>query len=169
MIQINNLYDMLVLVDEADTYDNVFDSGVCWSHHDGKTNDRETYDLCMDAVQKRIDILNFSHASYGFDLVADISGFVRQHMGVLHRISQDHKWSMKSTDPDEDEDVYIGVKLLEAMEIGDATEDEYAYLLMHLDPETFQQWKLLNRDKWIDDNEEYFESMIPEIVRIMTE
>ena len=169
MIQINNLYEMLALVEDADTYDNVFDSGVCWSQHDGKTDDKEAYDLCMDAIQKRIDILKFSHASYGFNLIADISGFVKQHMGLLHRVSQEHKWPMRSTDPDEDEDVYLGVKLLEALEIGEASEDEYVYLLMNLEPEIFQKWKTLSRDKWIDENEGYFDSMIPEVVKIMTE
>ena len=163
-IVINNLYEMLQLIESADTYDNTFDDGICWDFYDGSDDPCE---ICMEEVQKRIDVIKFINCSHGIDLIADISQFVKDNMDTLYRISQEHRESMESKDVNDDESVYCGVRLVNAMQAGYASDDEYLYLLHKMTPEIFDAWLKRKGEDWLEENEEYLDSMMPEVVRVI--
>ncbi len=159
-IVINNLHDMLKLVESADTYDKTFDSGVCYDLYE----DDEPIDICMTEVQKQIDVVSFHKVIYGVDIVADIAGFVKKYMHRLYEMSQRFRTSMDSDDPDDDDSVYVGVTVVNALEPGGGSDDDYLYLLKAVNEEKYWGWLNKHGGDWLEDNAEYAEVMWNEVV-----
>lgn len=160
VIEIKSLYDMLTLIESADTYDKTFDHGVCYDLYD----DDEPISVCMTEVQKQIDIVSFHKASYGIDLVADIASFVRYHMHDLYLMSQRFKNPMESDDPEDDNAVYTGVTIINALQPGYGADDDYLLLLKKIDSEKYWKWMYEHGGDWLEANAEYAEVMWNEIV-----
>lgn len=162
-IVMNNMYEALSVIESADTSDAHTGDCICWDYYE---DDDDACDACMIEVQKQVDVVNMYRCSYGVELTADISGFVKKHMEVLKGISKAHRESMLSTDPDDDDSVYTGVRLVNAMQAGYASDDEYLLLLKNIAPDVY--WKWIQDEKkglaCYESDREYLEDMIPEIV-----
>lgn len=119
------MYDYLEDVDSTDVYDSEYDDGICWDFLE-EYEDEDIYDTCMREVQKRTYLVKKGKP---YNTIADISGFVRRYMDILYPISQDHREPMESADPNDEDAVYHGVRLINAMMCGYASDDEYESLL----------------------------------------
>ena len=158
MIHLDTLYDVIKMLDEADTYDNTYDAGVCFSHY----TDNDPIDLCMTAIQKRIDPIKLN----GREVIADVAGFVKEHMQLMYTVSQSFRLSMDSADPNNEEDVYYGVELVMALEPGNGSDDDYLYILHELEPEIFNKYIEKNWEKWAEEYHSYFDCMLPEFLAL---
>ena len=163
---IETMYDILSLIESADTSDTTFDDCVCWDFY---TDEDEPIDVCMAEVQKHIDLCDMFRCSYGFNLVADITKFVKEHIEPVFFISQFHREKMTSMNPEDMDSLYAGVRLINAMQAGYASDDEYLYLLKYINPDLY--WKWMQNEKYgyncYSDNEQYLDVMIQEIVNDM--
>ena len=159
-IVINNLYDMLKLIESADTYDKTFDHGVCYDLYE----DNDPLDVCMTEVQKQIDIVSFNKASYGINLVADIAGFVKKYMHDLYVMSQRFRHPMESDDPKDDDAVYTGITIINALQPGYGADDDYLLLLKKINEEKYWEWIKKYGGDWLEENAEYVEVMWNEVV-----
>lgn len=161
-IVINNLYDMLKLVESADTYDKKYAVGVCWDLYDDMT---DPSDYAMTEIQKHIDIVSFHSTSYGIELTADISGFAKEHMAALKTISK--HWcrvKMKSIDPEDEDSVYIATDLIGLMQCGYTNDDACLYLLKDVDKEKYEAWRDRYGGDWLDSLGDDADSYMQEVV-----
>ena len=129
MVELNTLYDALKMFESCDTWDKDYDDVICWELCDD--NDDPCF-RCATELAKRIDLVKVNRVSYGVELVADISGFVKKHMDFLHEFSQGFKWPMPDADPENDESVFRGVQIINAMQAGYACDDDYEAMLKEL-------------------------------------
>lgn len=129
MIELRTLYDALRLVESADTYDCVYGDVICWDLQD---DDDDCCGRCATEMAKHIEVVKANKAEYGVVLIADIGAFVRQHMEFMHELSQEFKWPMPDADPENDESVFRGVQMVNAMQAGYASDDEYERMLCEL-------------------------------------
>lgn len=123
---INNMYDALKLCESTDVSDNVYDNCICWDLQDDEDSIESK---CCTEIQKRTDIIRYAPP---YNTIADIAGFVKQHMDILYVISQKHRLPMPDANPENDESMYCGVTLVNQMMQGYASNDEYEKLYNHL-------------------------------------
>ena len=129
MIEVATLYDLLQLVDEADVYDAHYDDVICWCFDD----DEDVCARCAMEMAKRIPACSWNRGSYGeVTAVADIGAFVKEHMQFCHELSQGFKWPMPDSDPENDESVFRGVQMVNAMQAGYACDEDYEAMLREL-------------------------------------
>lgn len=163
-IVLNTMYDALSIIEDADTSDAHTGDCICWDFY---SSDHDACDACMIEVQKQVEVANMYRCQYGVELTARISDFVQKNMDVLYRISQDHREPMESKDPEDDDSVYAGVRLVNAMQAGYGSDDEYLLLLKNIAPDVY--WKWIQDEKkgfaCYEYDKGYFEVMIPEIVK----
>lgn len=129
MVELNTLYDALKMFDEGDTWDKDYDDVICWCLCD---DDDDPCSKCATEMAKRIDLVKVNKVSYGVEFVADISKFVREHIHFMYELSQGFKWSMPNDDPEDDESMYRGVQIVNAMQAGYACDDDYNAMLKEL-------------------------------------
>lgn len=127
MIEIRTLYDLLKMVDSADVYDAHYDDGICWDLQD---DDDDCCARCATAMAKHIEAISYRDR---YSAVADIGGFVKQHMQFCYELSQGFKWPMPDADPGNDESVYRGVQMVNAMQAGYACDEDYEAMLAELE------------------------------------
>lgn len=157
--------------DSGDTYDTEIDDGVCWDYY-GEPKDilhDPQEDLCSLSgalVQERVEMTEVRDCSYGKEFLADISSFVKAHVDVLYDISQCHTESMISKDIEEEWNWYVGVRIVNAMQCGYATDDEYMLMVRELAPDMAEEWCRLYGKSWLAQNEKagWLGDMIPEAV-----
>lgn len=126
MIVIKTLYDLLRMVDSADVWDPHYDDVICWDLQDDSD---DCCARCAMEMAKRIEAISYRDQ---YNAVADIGSFVKQHMQFMYEFSQGFKWPMESADPDDDESVFRGVQIVNAMQAGYACDEDYERMLAHL-------------------------------------
>lgn len=131
MIEIKTLYDALKMFGGADTWDTVFDEVVCWECPD--EDDEDPCFKCAIEMAKRIDIVKVYQPSRNcWEFIADITKFVKEHIEFMYRLSQGFRWPMESADPNDDDSVYTGVQIVNAMQAGYACDEQYEAMLKEL-------------------------------------
>jgi len=131
MIEIKTLYDALKMFGGADTWDTEYDEVICWERCDD-VQDEDVCFKCATEMAKRIEIAKVFKDGGVWEFVADISKFVRQHIQFMFRLSQGFKWPMPNADPDDDESIYRGVQIVNAMQAGYACDEQYEAMLKEL-------------------------------------
>jgi hypothetical protein len=162
-IILNTLYDALSITDDnsADVFDNVYGHCVCWDIYD----DYEPISICMNEVMKQIDVTGYGESQYGArEFTADIASFVKKHMHDLYVMSQRFKQPMLSDDPEDDESVYIGVTIIDALQPGYGADDDYLLLLKKINEDLYWKWMRVHGGDWLEANAEYVEVMWNEVV-----
>lgn len=129
MIEIKTLYDAMKVFGDADTWDKEFDEVICWDLCD---DDKDICFRCATALAKSIEIVKVNRLGHTFEFVADISKFVREHIQFMYELSQDFTWPMEDADPNNDESVYRGVQIVNAMQAGYACEEQYEAMMKEL-------------------------------------
>lgn len=122
----NSMYDALKQCESTDVCDQTYDDTICWDICDDMDGIESK---CMTEIQKRTDIIEYQPP---YSTIADIQTFVKEHIEILYEISQKHRYPIPDADPENDDSVYYGVMLINAMMQGYATEDEYQKLYDHL-------------------------------------
>ena len=115
--------ELLKLRDGADfdVYDNTIETGFecAYELHEPDPNgDRDDY--CYDAVcawlQSGIEVVRI-HDTRCFTISADLSGFVRRHLGLFKRISEKASEDYRVCGDDEDS-IAAGVAICQRLEVG---------------------------------------------------
>ena len=132
MVEMKTLQDALKVFDDCDVYDNTFDDGIAWCNSESYYNEDDHCFKCAVEMAKRIDLVKINKAQYGVELVADIAKFVMEHMEFMYKLSQNFRDPMPDADPENDESVYQGVRIVNAMQAGYACDDEYNAMLKEL-------------------------------------
>ena len=131
MIEIKSLYDALKMFGGADTWDTDFDEVICWELP--SKDDDDVCSRCAIEMAKRIDIVRVYQAYHNcWEFVADITKFVKEHIKFMYELSQGFKWPMESADPNDDDSVYTGVQIVNAMQAGYACDEQYEAMLSEL-------------------------------------
>ena len=133
MIEIKTLYDMLKLVESSDTYDCQYDDGICWDLQDDEPDDLCA--RCATEMAKRIEVTGYNKRTYGVDTIADIGAFVKAHMHFCYELSQEFRWPMPDDDPENGDSVFRGIQMVNAMQAGYASDDQYEAMLTELGAE----------------------------------
>lgn len=128
MIVLKSLFDALLYIGDADVHDAHYDDVIAWCYD----SDEDVCARCAMEMAKRIDITDIEKVSYGVEFTADIGAFVKQHMQFCYELSQGFKWPMPDADPDNDESVFRGVQMVNAMQAGYACDEDYEAMLAEL-------------------------------------
>lgn len=131
MIEIKSLYDALKMFGSADTWDKDYDEVICWERPENDDDDDVCF-KCATEMAKRIDIVNVYKDGGVWEFVADITKFVKEHIKFMYELSQGFKWPMESADPNDDDAVYTGVQIVNAMQAGYACDEQYEAMLKEL-------------------------------------
>ena len=176
MYEMKNLLELLSVIKSADVYDNTYDDGICYDLYE-----EENDDPCWISgrlIQERIEPLVYRPAVKGLnpkEVVADIAKFVKEHMQVLEFISRTHMEPMRSTDPENEDAVYYGVRLVNAMQAGYATNGDYMQMIWNLDEKEFEYACIhlsksnLELIKKECENDEYYAPLWEAIVKVRKE
>ena len=117
-----SLYDFLKANGESsDVYDTVFDLGVCWDLPD--PNDRSDWAKVSRFMLKNI---RYVRGTPPYGVVADKYGFVREHVSEMRKITSlfyNERYQVRGTD---DDSLYVGVELLDDLQIGNFPDAGYA-------------------------------------------
>lgn len=131
-IELSSLYDALKIFEDCDVYDDTYDDGIAWCNSEDYYDNDDHCFKCAVEMAKRIDIVKINKGSCGVSLVADIAKFVKEHMQFMYELSQNFRVPMPDADPENDESVYQGVRIINAMQAGYACDDEYDRMLKEL-------------------------------------
>ena len=71
---------------------------------------------------------------------------------------------MESDDPEDDDAVYTGVTIINALEPGYGADDDYLLLLKKINEEKYWEWIRKYGGDWLADNEEYVEIIWNEVI-----
>ena len=129
MIVLENLYDALLYIGDADVYDKQYDDVIAWCYD----SDEDICAECGMEMARHIDIVDIRRSGHCVEFVADIGAFVKQHMQFCYELSQGFKWPMPDADPGNDESVFRGVQMVNAMQAGYACDEDYEAMLAELE------------------------------------
>ena len=129
MVEMNTIYDALKMLDDCDVWDAHYDDCIAWCLCD---DDDDLCSKCATELAKRIELVKINRTQYGIELVADIGKFVKEHMNFMHEFSQGFKWPMPDADPENDESVFRGVQIINAMQAGYTCDEDYNAMLKEL-------------------------------------
>ena len=130
MIVLKSLFDALLYIGDADVYDKHYDDGIAWCYDP----EEDACARCSMEMAKRIEIVDINKTGYGIvEFIADIGSFVKEHIQFCYELSQGFKWPMPDADPGNDESVFRGVQMVNAMQAGYACDEDYEAMLAELE------------------------------------
>ncbi len=114
---------------DIDVWDTELDLGVAWCETDPESDD--PYDVACRLMASNIDFVDERDDSKipGYPIkwfIADISGFVREHIDVFRQLAAASGWTMYGN---LDDDVEIGVNMMSCLVSGSADDGAYEIII----------------------------------------